>query len=565
MFTRLTSPSASGSPAAFFRPAFWWELARRLALSWACPCTHRWARVRPGFGWEAARLVALSVPCFFLVLLATADNVHRDLTGEGAPWHAVADLALGAALGVVAFALVVWASHLRAGSGVRPDGPEDRGADVALPSPSGDLMHDRTSSDRARSWTFWRTSAWAARPGHGFTLLELIVVIVILGILAALAVPTFDKVMHRAKVKTLEASAQATVREAVLLAGFDGAAVSAAGDVRQHLADAAADVASRSVRAVNGQVTTDSGHKQVTVYASPAGIVQAYKVEWDLCVQAQVSSEGQVTWADRCETYPGTLTLMAVVRQGQSVPDVFVMPYVPGAFNYAYTDGGVGKQTPSPVIYYSTPPADHVAVTAETRDRINYAVSTVAGPEPTAPTPTVTTTSTSVDFTWQPEGFTPASDWQFHRCAGTCTPTTTGTPHGTAPLAASSWSDTQVAASSTYSYVLRVQSTSGDWLTSNVVTVTTLSTLTAAPVVKVDTLTSTDVSLSWTAVTGATSYLSEFTGDAGVTWSKMYDTDTTDTFVSANMLSAGHTYSVRVAGVNSSGTGAYGTVTFTAP
>jgi prepilin-type N-terminal cleavage/methylation domain-containing protein len=55
-----------------------------------------------------------------------------------------------------------------------------------------------------------------------FTLLELIVVIVILGILAALAIPTFARVITRARERTAEAAAEAFGREALALAAFRG-------------------------------------------------------------------------------------------------------------------------------------------------------------------------------------------------------------------------------------------------------------------------------------------------------------------------------------------------------
>ena len=52
------------------------------------------------------------------------------------------------------------------------------------------------------------------RPLGGFTLLELIVVLIVLGILSALAIPTFNKVKTNARITIVTTSAQALVREA---------------------------------------------------------------------------------------------------------------------------------------------------------------------------------------------------------------------------------------------------------------------------------------------------------------------------------------------------------------
>lgn len=57
---------------------------------------------------------------------------------------------------------------------------------------------------------------------EAFSLIELVVVIVLLGVLTSLAVPVFQAVMARAEEKTAVASSLAVGRQAVAMASFDG-------------------------------------------------------------------------------------------------------------------------------------------------------------------------------------------------------------------------------------------------------------------------------------------------------------------------------------------------------
>ena len=59
-----------------------------------------------------------------------------------------------------------------------------------------------------------------SRSRKAFTLLELIVVIVILGILAALAIPTFASVIKKSKISTAVAAAESVGRNAIAIAAF---------------------------------------------------------------------------------------------------------------------------------------------------------------------------------------------------------------------------------------------------------------------------------------------------------------------------------------------------------
>ena len=69
------------------------------------------------------------------------------------------------------------------------------------------------------------------RTRKAFTMLELIVVIVILGILALLAIPTFNAVIGRAKDSNVQAAATSYERNLRALAGFDEAAPNRGTDV----------------------------------------------------------------------------------------------------------------------------------------------------------------------------------------------------------------------------------------------------------------------------------------------------------------------------------------------
>jgi prepilin-type N-terminal cleavage/methylation domain-containing protein len=116
----------------------------------------------------------------------------------------------------------------------------------------------------------------------GFTLLELIVVLVILGLLAAVAIPTYNAVINRAAQSTAVQSAEALGRAAVALAAFDrqtaGADGPGTGAHGDYVLAAAEESESTAVRAADAggnnrwTVTTGTGAHNTACLSIPVTI-----------------------------------------------------------------------------------------------------------------------------------------------------------------------------------------------------------------------------------------------------------------------------------------------------
>jgi type IV pilus assembly protein PilA len=95
------------------------------------------------------------------------------------------------------------------------------------------------------------------RTKKAFTLLELIVVLLVLGILAAIAVPTFNTVKTNSVKKTAETNAQAIARNANAISASEAGGVTDGDhvDTAAGESDATYDASTDTVSASSGSIT----------------------------------------------------------------------------------------------------------------------------------------------------------------------------------------------------------------------------------------------------------------------------------------------------------------------
>jgi prepilin-type N-terminal cleavage/methylation domain-containing protein len=174
-----------------------------------------------------------------------------------------------------------------------------------------------------------------------FTLLELIVVVVVLGILAALAIPSFSAVKTTSVEKTALSSAESVLRNAKALAAFDGAALS-----DSYLDQAGSELGVKynpdsntvtitssgltgvaTIDALTGTITIAGSASSVTTAASESAATLATKISQSTSALDAALPTYWVTGTDSGQASWSASHPVLLLLQNQSNPN----------FNYGYT------------------------------------------------------------------------------------------------------------------------------------------------------------------------------------------------------------------------------------
>lgn len=299
-----------------------------------------------------------------------------------------------------------------------------------------------------------------------------------------------------------------------------------------------------------------------------AGTAYSYSV-------AGVNTSGQGTQSNAVSLTPGSVALAAALLSAQSSGSTYVSlswTAVTGATSYnlyrSTTAGGEGS-TPYITGLTSTSTPDSgltsgttyyykvTAVGAGGEGASSNEASAIPGSTAlAAPVLKGVASGTQNTLTWS--AVTSATSYNLYRSTG-------GSYYGTLyqqGLTATTYSDIGLTSGTAYTYYVYAVNTSGQGNQSNSVSLTPGSAALAAPLLTASTTTYTSgglgsISLSWTAITGASSYNLYRSTVAGGEGAVPYKTGLTSTSTSDSSLASGTTYYYKVVAVGPGGEGAF--------
>jgi type IV pilus assembly protein PilA len=319
------------------------------------------------------------------------------------------------------------------------------------------------------------------------TLLELIVVIVILGILAALTVPTFVGVITKSREAVLKQNATDVYRQSQALVSHGTAWPSSGAPVSEQLTTAA------TMALVSTMAPASAGHIQlagdgaVVVWAangtlSTPGLIESYSTTQNLCYALSVPAFGLPTPTACPPAGPSKLPLMAVLTP-TGHPIGVVAPFVPNATSWTFSVGfSPAAPVTTPYVEVSSGPKmpTQVMVTQRATDASDSVpVVDISSLWPASDPGSLSISLSIVDhvttvaatLSWKITDASAADKYYITRCPTLgCLPDLTS-PIATAPATHSSYTD-WISPSDRFSYQVSVVDSVGYVLTSNIVTVT---------------------------------------------------------------------------------------------